>query len=160
MKHLLLTLLLAAPLLRAEPPGPVADVETRPVRLDRLVVVRVKNGVDLLKALEEAVQREKIRNAVILSAIGSVTTYHVHMVDNTTLPPKDVFLKGDKPYDIGSTQGYIVDGRVHCHIVLGDKKGTLAGHLEPGNKVFTFAAITLGILDGGELTGIDDWKRR
>jgi uncharacterized protein len=136
-----------------------AAVEIRPLRLDRLVVVRMKNGADLLAGLEEAVAREKIKNAVIISAIGSVTSYHIHVVDNRTLPPKDEFLKAEEPFDIGSTQGYVINGRVHCHIVLGDKRRTLAGHLEPGNKVFTFAAITLAILDAGDLEGIDDWKR-
>lgn len=137
----------------------VPAVETRPLRVDRLVLVRMKNGTDLLKGLEEAIAKEKIRNAVIVSAIGSVTTYHVHMVDNNTFPPKDAYLKAAEPMDIGSTQGYVVEGRLHCHIVLGDKKRTFAGHLEPGNKVFTFAAITLAVLDAGELEGIDDWKR-
>ena len=159
MRRRLLGLLLPLCFLPAQAPE-VPAVETRPVRLDRMIVVRMKHGTDLLKGLEEAVAREKIRNAVILSAIGSVTSYHVHMVDNAVLPPKDVYLKGDRPYDIGSTQGYVINGRVHCHIVLGDKRRTLAGHLEPGNRVFTFAAITLGLLAEGDLEGIDDWKRR
>jgi uncharacterized protein len=163
MKPLLLVSMLAATLLAQNPAEPakfeVPAVETRPLRIDRLVLVRMKNGTDLLKGLEEAIRREKIRSAVIVSAIGSVTSYHVHVVDNKTLPPKDAYLKADEPMDIGSTQGYVIDGRLHCHIVLGDKKRTFAGHLEPGNKVFTFAAITLAVLDAGELEGIDDWKR-
>ena len=154
---LLATLLTAATL--AQSTKEIPAVETRPLRLDRLVLVRVKHGVDLLKGLEEAVTREKIRNAVIVSAIGSVTSYHVHMVDNRTFPPKDAFLKGEQAFDIGSTQGYVINGRIHCHIVLGDKQRTLAGHLEPGNTVFTFAAITLAVLDAGELDAIDDWQR-
>ena len=136
----------------------VPPVEIRPVTFERTIVVRMKHGTDLLAGLQEAVAREKIANAVILSAIGSVTSYHVHMVDNRTFPPKDAYLKGDRAYDIGSTQGYVINGRVHCHIVLGDKSRTLAGHLEPGNRVFTFAAVTLAIV-AGNLEGIDDWKR-
>lgn len=135
-------------------------VEILPASFERVIVVRMKNGTDLLRGLEEAVKREKITNGVILSAIGSVTSYHVHVVDNVTLPPKDAYLKADAPFDIGSAQGYVINGRLHCHVVLGDKKMTVAGHLEPGNKVFTFAAITIGILaEGTKLEGIDDWKR-
>jgi uncharacterized protein len=159
MKLLFLIVMLLTAALAQNNVAPVPAVETRPLRLDRLLLVRMKNGTDLLKGLEEAIAREKIRNAVIVSAIGSVTSYHVHMVDNSVFPPKDVYLKADEPFDIGSTQGYVINGRIHCHIVLGDKKRTLAGHLEPGNKVFTFAAITLAVLDAGELDGIDDWKR-
>ena len=136
------------------------DVQIRPAVFDKLIVVRMKNGSDVLAGLEEAVKREGIKNAVILSAIGSVTAYHVHVVDNATLPPKDAYLKESIPMDLGSAQGYVINGRVHCHVVLGDKRKTVAGHLEPGNKVFTFAAITIGILaDGANLDGIDDWKR-
>jgi hypothetical protein len=123
----------------------------------RIVVVRLKRGMDLLDGLKKAVEREKIRNAAILSGVGSLTSYHVHAVSNTTLPAQNIFYKADGPQDLLNVNGYVMDGRVHAHIVFSDSQKGLGGHLEPGTTVFTFAIITLGVLpDGADLTRFDE----
>src|SRR2546421_9732219 len=65
--------------------------------IDRVVIVRLKNKTDMLDGLKQAVAREKIKNAVFISGFGSVTAYHVHVVDNTTFPPKNAFTKESGP---------------------------------------------------------------
>jgi predicted DNA-binding protein with PD1-like motif len=126
---------------------------------DRIVVVRLKHGTDLLEGLTKAVKEEGIKNAVILSGVGSLTSYHVHAVDNTTFPTKNVFFKADGPQDLLNVNGYVIDGRVHAHITFSDDERGLGGHLEPGTKVFTFAIITLGVLErDADLRRFDDWK--
>jgi len=42
--------------------------------IDRVVIVRLKNKTDMLDGLKQAVTREKIKNAVIISGFGSVTS--------------------------------------------------------------------------------------
>src|SRR4030042_3381310 len=67
----------------------------------RIVVVRLKNKTDLLEGLNEAVKKEGIKNGVILHGIGSVTSYHIHSVAETTeFPTINVFAKADGPYDV------------------------------------------------------------
>jgi len=123
----------------------------------RIVVVRLRRGADLLDGLKKAVAREKIRNAAILSGVGSLTAYHVHAVSNTVLPAQNVFFKGQGPQDLLNVNGFVMDGRVHAHIVFSDDKKGLGGHLEPGTTIFTFAIITLGVLpDGADLTRFDE----
>ncbi len=123
----------------------------------RIVVVRIKRGMDLLDGLKQAVAREKIRNAAILSGVGSLTSYHVHAVSNTTLPAQNIFYKGQGPQDLLNVNGYVMEGRIHAHIVFSDNQKGLGGHLEPGTTVFTFAIITLGVLpDGADLTRFDE----
>jgi len=127
--------------------------------LDRVVVARLKHGTDLLDGLRKAVEQEEIKNAVILSGIGSLTSYHVHAVDNMTFPTENVFFKAEGPQDLLNVNGYVIDGRVHAHITFADEEKALGGHLEPGTKVFTFAIITLGVLEEGPtLTRFDDSK--
>ncbi len=46
----------------------------------------LKYNTDLLEGLQQAVKDEKTKNVVILSGVGSVTSYHVHAVSNTTFP--------------------------------------------------------------------------
>ena len=133
-------------------------VHTLNSHFSRVIVVRLKNGTDLLDGLKTAVAQEKIKNAVILSGAGSLTSYHVHVVSNTVFPPTNAFFKGAGPYDLLTTTGYIIDGRVHAHIAFSNTEKTLGGHLEPGTRVFTFAILTLGVLEEpASLERFDDY---
>ena len=62
----------------------VPSVYTLTADVKRIVVVRLKNKTDLLEGLNEAVQKEGIKNGVILHGIGSVISYHIHSVSETT----------------------------------------------------------------------------
>ena len=127
---------------------PGSDVYSISGRFERIVTLRFKYQADLLAGLEKMVKQEKIRNAVILSAFGSVRNYHVHVVSNRTFPSKNMFIKDPTtPADIVGMSGYVMDGRLHPHIMLADADKMFGGHLEPGTNVFTFAVVTLGVLD-------------
>src|SRR5260370_20674904 len=136
-------------------------VHTIPSPVDRVVVVRVENKTDMLDGLKQAVAREKIKNAVIISGFGSVGAYHIHVVNNMGAPYKDVFTKATGPFDVLTVSGMVIDGRIHAHITLSSPEKTTGGHLEPGTSVLTFATITLGALsDSASLARIDDpeWR--
>jgi len=139
----------------------VPDAVTTSGRFEKIIVVRMKQGADLLEGLQSAVEKETIKNAVILSGIGSLVSYHIHVVDNNTFPTENVFIRNETPVDLTSVNGYIFDGRVHAHINVSDERLALGGHLELGCEVFTFAIITLGICDDEfNLDRFDDkyWK--
>jgi uncharacterized protein len=127
-------------------------------KFERVVVLRFKYQTDLLAGLEQIVKEQKIRNAVILSAFGSVRGFHIHTVSNRTFPSKDIYVQDpEAPADIISMNGYVINGQVHPHITLANPDRAFGGHLEPGTTVFTFAAVTLGVLaDGIDLTHLDD----
>jgi len=55
--------------------------------------------------------------------------------------------------------GYIVHGVIHAHMTLGTGEKAIAGHLEPGTEVFTYAIITVGVIDK-DLGRIDDKSYR
>jgi len=124
----------------------------------RTIMVRCNNGEDILAMLKEAVEREGIKTAIIVSGFGSVYTYHFHVVASPDLPPKEAFPKGEQALDIVNVNGAIIDGRVHCHITLTDDKIAMGGHLEPGCKTLTFANITIMEVDGISLTDWDTIK--
>jgi predicted DNA-binding protein with PD1-like motif len=119
-------------------------------QFERVMVLRLKHQTDVLAGLESIVKKEQIANAVILSGIGSVTDYHVHSVANRTFPTKNMFLRDTtSSADIVNMNGYIIDGRVHAHIMLTQTDKAFGGHLEPGTTVFTFAVITIGVFQNG-----------
>jgi len=147
----------------AEPNNPaVPAVYSLSTNFERIVVVRIKKNEDLLEGLNAGVLKEGISNAVILSGIGSLTSFHIHVVSNTTFPSTNEFLKGENhPCDITSVQGYVVEGRIHAHVALADAEKAFGGHLEPGSKVFTFGIVTLGVLPKNQdLKRFDDktWR--
>ena len=61
------------------------------------------------------------------------------------------------PADLVSMNGYVIDGRVHAHMTLSNADKAFGGHLEAGTEVFTFAVVTIGVLnDKTDLSRIDD----
>jgi uncharacterized protein len=124
----------------------------------RLHVVHLNPGDDILPSLQEAVKQKNIQHGVILGAIGSVTSYHFHVVDSTDLPPDEAFPKGKGAYDIATMTGFIFNGRVHCHIIFSDDKIAFGGHLEEGCKVLTFNVVPIAETDGMDLTDFDTMK--
>jgi predicted DNA-binding protein with PD1-like motif len=122
-----------------------------------VVVLRFKFRTDLLKGLEQMVKQHNIKNGVILSGIGSLRGYHVHQVNNRDLPTSNVFTKAlTTPADLVGMNGYIVNGVLHAHMTLGTGEKAIAGHLEPGTQVFTYAIVTVGVMNGTDLSRVDD----
>ena len=161
-----MTLLALSMLVSAALPTLAADqappaVVTVSTEVKRVVLIRFKYNTDLLEGLRQAVKNEKIKNAVILSGVGSVTSYHVHAVSNTTLPATLAYSEHAGPMDLIAVNGYVLGGRIHAHITMTDDKKAFGGHLHEGTKVFTFAIITLGTLeDNIDLSRFDDpnWR--
>ncbi len=135
----------------------VPDVYAITGHFDRVVVLRLKYQTDLLAGLQKMVKQENIRNGVILSAMGSVRGYQVHQVSNRTLPSRDTYVKNPtEPADLVSMNGYVIDGRLHPHITLATPDKVIAGHLEPGTEVFTFAVVTIGVMNDVDFRRLDD----
>lgn len=140
----------------------VPDVYAIKGQFDRVLVLRFKFDTDLLAGIQKMVKQEKIRNAVILSAAGSVRGWHVHQVSNRTLPSKNMYVKDpEAPADLIGMNGYIIDGKVHAHMTLATPDKAFGGHLEPGTAVFTFAIVTVGVMnDGVDFSKLDDKSYR
>lgn len=138
--------------------GTVPDVYALSGRFERILVLRFKFDTDLLGGMEKILKQEKVKNAVILSGAGSVRGYHVHQVSNRTFPSKNMYEKDPTaPADLISMNGYVIDGKLHAHLTLATPDKAFGGHLEPGTSVFTFAIITVGVLnDETDLRRVDD----
>jgi uncharacterized protein len=135
----------------------VPDVYSINGHFDRIVVFRFKYKTDLLAGMKKIVKQDHIRNGVILAAIGSVRSYQIHQVSNRTFPSHDTFEKNPTgPADLVSMNGYIINGRIHAHLTLGTPDKAIAGHLEPGTQVFTFAIVTIGVMNEANFSRIDD----
>jgi len=143
----------------ARPNNPkVPDALAMTGQFSRVVILRFKYDTDLLAGMEKMVKEQNIKNAVVLSAIGSVRNYQVHVVSNRTLPSKDTFtIDPSASADIIGMNGYVINGVIHAHMTMANTEKAFGGHLEPGTNVFTFVAVTMGVLsDGIDISRLDD----
>lgn len=131
-------------------------------KFERVVIVRMKHQADLLAGLQQVVKEKNVKNAVILSGLGSVRSAHFHTVNNRTFPAEDIFIEmPEASADLISVNGFVVNGRVHAHLTMADEHGAYGGHLEPGTTAFTFAVIALGVLnDDMDLSKVQDKNDR
>jgi predicted DNA-binding protein with PD1-like motif len=105
--------------------------------------------------LREAVARKGIRHAAIVGAIGSVTSYHFHVVASPDLPPAELYPKAEGAYDIATMTGFIFNGRIHCHIIFSDERIAFGGHLEEGCRVLTFNVVSIAEVEELDITDFD-----
>ena len=139
--------------------GTISDVHVVTSKFERIEIIRMRSGTDLLAGLNEAVKKRNIKNAAILAGIGSVTDYRFHVVSDKNLFPAEEFSEASVPKDLISVQGYILNGRVHAHITLSDENSVIGGHLERGTKALTFLIVTIGVLpDDLDIEYLDNYK--
>ncbi|HDS08536.1 MAG TPA: DNA-binding protein [Bacteroides sp.] len=143
-KAVFLFLSLATISLAAQDPRP--EVCSIPSRFERIEIVRMGPGTDMLEGLSRFIEENHILNGVVLAGIGSVTDYHFHVVSDKNLPPAEEYPKASVPMDLIAVQGYIFNKRVHAHITLSDENSVVGGHLEPGTRALTFFILTIGVL--------------
>ena len=134
--------------------------------LGRVIVLRLKPGMDLLDGIQAACERYRIHNGVILSAIGSLG--RVRFCDVEALPEKKCgygygrVLALDDTIELTGASGVVcsdAEGNInlHVHICLSDKTGrAYGGHLVQGTKVLMTADIVLGEIEGVSMLREDD----
>src|ERR671917_2074398 len=130
-------------------------MHTESFNASRFVALRLDPGEDVLLSLRAAVEEQRIRNAAILSGVGSLDRYHFHVVRTTNMPPGNTFVRGEGPFDILTVTGLVVDGKVHAHITFSNTELAMGGHLEEGCRVLTFAVIVLTEALDVDLSGWD-----
>ena len=117
------------------------------ITLNNLILVRLNPGDDLLQALTLAAKEHNIKNAVILTGVGSVISHHYHVVASTENPPKQYYTKGEAAADIVNINGAVINGRIHAHVTYSNETVAYGGHLEDGCEILTFSLITLAEVD-------------
>lgn len=135
------------------------EVQVQSTEFQRIELIRLRSGTDLLEGLNKAIEDQGISNGVILAGIGSVRGYHYHVVSDKNLPPAEEYPKASVAMDLTSVQGYILGGRIHAHMTLSDENSVVGGHVEPGTKALTFMIFTIGVLpESLEIGRFDDYR--
>ena len=128
---------------------------SRETSLNRVILVRIAPQEDILSGLQKAVSDHGIVNGLILTGFGSVRQSHFHVVTSNELPPTESYPQSIQPLDVCSFNGFVIEGRVHCHIDFSDERNGFGGHLEEGTLALTFANIAIGEIE--ESVSIAGW---
>src|SRR5690349_16144036 len=100
--------------------------------------LRLKPGQDLKKEITDFVLAKNIEAGWIVTALGSLTEYHVRFANQNT-GQKD---RGH--FEILSLTGTLSIHGSHIHISIADKDGkTVGGHLLDDNIIYTTAEIII-----------------
>ena len=126
--------------------------------INRILMVRINPGEDILLGLRKAVKEHAIKNAAILTGFGSVRHSHFHVVMSNDLPPAESYPQSAQPLDVVAMGGLIIDGRVHAHIDFSDERNGFGGHLEEGCLALTFIVMALADLGDVKLSSWDSFK--
>lgn len=124
----------------------------------RMMAVRLKPGTDVLLEIEKACLNNGIRNGVVVSGIGGVTTA-VFCDPNYFPERKQPYNYGapimlEEPLSIAGISGIIChddDGTVntHIHVSFSNVQGQcFAGHLKEGTRTMLTVDLVIAEIDG------------
>ena len=101
----------------------------------RIVVIHLSKGDKLQESIRSELTRLGIKNAVLLSAIGSLRKLSFHTITQTTDKSVDEFVTLERPFEVGSMQGLVLNGEPHIHLICSDPQRLYVGHLENGTEI-------------------------
>jgi predicted DNA-binding protein with PD1-like motif len=139
-------------------------------QISRVVIGKLKIGVDLLEGIREIVKREGIRSGVFLSGLGALKKA---VFRNARVMPPDYKMKDeyrlyveiDRPLELVSLPGWIAtkengETEIHAHFtastVMNDQVVTLGGHLTPGTITSIKCVITIGVIEDARIRAAND----
>ena len=139
-------------------------------QIRRVVVGKLKVGVDLRKGIIELVKREKIKSGIFMSGLGALKKA---VFRNAKIMPSDykmkdeyrVFLEIDHPLELVSLPGWIAtkengEPEIHAHFtastVMDDKIVTFGGHLSDGTITSIKCVIVIGVIDDARIRAAND----
>ncbi|MDI3508969.1 MAG: uncharacterized protein PWP55_1161 [Clostridiales bacterium] len=124
-------------------------------QIGRTFVLRLDQGDMVLENINELIAKEGIKDAVVISAIGTLDMCVLHMVTTTGYPAVEHFERWEnKPLELSSIDGIIADGKPHLHAVVADSEKAYSGHLENGCRVLYLAEIVIMELKSMDLTRV------
>jgi len=113
-------------------------------KIGRIFILSLHPGDYILESIKELVEKENVKDAIVVSAIGTLDEYEMHYVLTTGFPPQNKFEHWkDKPLELAHIGGIIADGEPHLHVVVSDSEKAYAGHLEKGCRVLYLAEIVI-----------------
>jgi len=128
--------------------------------IGRIFILSLDPGDFVLESIKELIRKENVKDAIVISAIGTFDQYRMHYILTTGFPPKNKFEHWkDKPLELAHIGGIIANGEPHLHVVVSDPEKAYAGHLEEGCRVLYLAELAIIEVKGLNLKRVRDEKQ-
>lgn len=99
--------------------------------IGRIFVLRLDPADYVLESILDLIKRENLKDAVVISGIGTLDHCILHMVMTTGYPSVQHFEHWEnKPLELAHISGIIANGEPHLHAVVSDSEKAYSGHLE------------------------------
>jgi predicted DNA-binding protein with PD1-like motif len=114
------------------------------VRKGSLLTIGLEPDELLLESIQAAIDRERVRDGVVLSGIGTLKTCTLHAITGAGLPARDELFTLTGALELLSVSGIIAGGEPHLHAVVSERENAAqGGHIEPGCRVAYLAEIAI-----------------
>ena len=105
----------------------------------KIHTIRMKPGEDVMLFLKDYIDRNKISAAFVMSAVGSLTRFHLRFAN------KESGTVSEGHFEVVSLTGLLSTAGMHLHMSVSESTGhTIGGHLLEGNFVYTTLEVVLG----------------
>ena len=134
-------------------------------KITRIIMGKLKIGVDLLEGIEELVREEKIKTGIILSGIGALQKGVFR--NAKTIPPDykmedkyRLFVDIDSPLELVSLSGWVATTRegecnIHAHLlattVINNNIVSLGGHLVKGTITSIKVVVCIAVIEDSNI---------
>lgn len=133
--------------------------------VERMVLLRVRPGADLLAAIEEGIRTHGIRSGIFVSGLGALKkavlrNLRVFPANYPVRPEDRLYFGVDRPLELLGISGWIgerADGtaEIHAHFsasfVEGERVVGAGGHLTAGTIAGIKVAIAIAVLPPGSV---------
>lgn len=127
-------------------------MEFTSLNVDKIHILRVDPGEDVLNSVQKFLATSGLRQAVVMSGYGTLAAYHLHWVAHNHIPTHNLFRKGEGGIEILAMNGLVVDGVPHIHVALSNPEGAFGGHLEEGCIAYVLCEIFFAEVSGKDLS--------
>jgi len=123
-------------------------METASFAVEKIHILRVDPGEDVLQSVRQFIQQTGLKQAVIMGGYGTLVAYSLHWVTHNRLPVSNTYAGGEGGIEILSMNGIVVDGQPHIHVALATLVGAFGGHLEEGCLAYVLCEIFFAEVSG------------
>ncbi len=126
-------------------------MESATLNIDRVHILRVDPGEDVLGTVKKFLTAEGIRQAIVLGGYGTLAAYRLHWVTHNRIPTENSFASGEGGIEILGMSGLVVSGEPHIHATLATQQGAYGGHMEEGCQAYVLCEIFFAEVEGKTL---------
>ncbi len=125
----------------------------------RAVILSFDRGEKLREGIRDRLKELGIRNAVLVSAVGTLEKARFSRTKTTGQQPQNEIFELGGPIELASVDGLVADGEPHFHASFEVLGRPYAAHLEDGSVVYQMAEVVLAELKGVQLTRLHNANR-